>query len=101
MRYFTKRIKWPSNCVEMSDICVIPVRMTEAWLLIDEKAIRIAAGNRNGTEILEIPKLHELESLPDPKKLLYELIISEAVLHGQFAINCTTMSYFTDLYSSI
>ena len=29
-------------------ICVVPVRMTEAWLLFDEKAIRKAAGNPNG-----------------------------------------------------
>lgn len=64
-------------------ICVIPVKMTEAWLLIDEKAIRIAAGNRNGTEILEIPKLHELESLPDPKKILYELLKKASGLSGR------------------
>src|SRR5688572_3327502 len=29
-------------------ICVVPVRMTEAWLLIEQQAIRNAAGNKNG-----------------------------------------------------
>ncbi|MET0403065.1 MAG: hypothetical protein ABW123_11710, partial [Cystobacter sp.] len=28
-----------------SVVCIVPVRMTEAWMLIDESAIRHAAGN--------------------------------------------------------
>ena len=55
-------------------VCVVPVRMTEAWLLTDESAIRKAAGRPNGNESLGLPKLGRLESLPDPKDTLHELL---------------------------
>lgn len=54
---------------------VVPVRMQEAWLLIDEQAIRRAADNPNGTEQLELPPLDMLERLPDPKAWLNDLLI--------------------------
>lgn len=55
-------------------ICVVPVRMHEAWLLFDEAAIRRASGNPNGKQSLHLPQLRRVESLPDPKKALYELL---------------------------
>lgn len=55
-------------------IPIIPVRMTEAWLLISENAIRYAAENRNGTVPLALPSLSRLESLNDPKDCLYDLL---------------------------
>jgi len=36
-------------------VCVVPVRMQEAWLLLEESAIRRAAGNPNGTTRLILP----------------------------------------------
>ncbi len=53
---------------------VVPVRMQEAWLLFDEAAIRRAAANRNGTIPLTLPQLRKVESLPDPKSVLHELL---------------------------
>ncbi len=53
---------------------VIPVRMTEAWLLIDENAIRRAADNPNGSARLTMPGVAELEFLPNPKKILFDLL---------------------------
>ena len=47
-------------------VLVIPVRMTEAWLLIDELALRRAAGNPNGRNPLDLPALKDLEALPEP-----------------------------------
>jgi hypothetical protein len=41
-------------------VCVIPVRMQEAWLLIDEGAIRFAAGNPNSRHTLNLPALKNL-----------------------------------------
>ena len=64
-------------------VCVIPVRMTEAWLLIDEAAIRHAAGNRSGRQPLEIPGLLQLEDLPDPKAVLHELLRRASGLQGR------------------
>jgi hypothetical protein len=51
---------------------IVPIRMTEAWLLIDEQAIRSAANNPNGTIELDIPNAARLESIPDPKSVLFE-----------------------------
>lgn len=61
-------IKIPQN------LAVIPIRMLEAWLLIDEKAIRKASDNPNGKVQLNMPPVKKLESLPDPKSLLYDLL---------------------------
>ncbi len=55
-------------------VCVVPVRMTEAWLLFDEQKIRVAAGRPEGGVALEMPKLRLIENTPDPKRLLYELL---------------------------
>lgn len=55
-------------------VCVIPVRMQEAWLLFDEKAIRRAAGNPNGRQSLQLPHLTTVEALPNPKEVLFTLI---------------------------
>jgi hypothetical protein len=50
-------------------VCVIPVRMTEAWLLLDEAAIRKAAGNLGGRTPLELPPVERVESV-DAKEIL-------------------------------
>ena len=50
----------------------MPVRMTEAWLLVDEQAIRSAASNPNGKNDLSMPGLDRLENIPNPKNMLFE-----------------------------
>lgn len=55
-------------------ICVVPVRMTEAWFLFSESALREAAGNPNGRLPLALPFLEQVESIPDPKRLLHEAL---------------------------
>lgn len=64
-------------------ICVVPVRMTEAWLLIEKQAIRYAAGNKNGRNSLAMPTLRSLENLSDPKETLYQLIQEACGLSGR------------------
>lgn len=64
-------------------ISVVPVRMTEAWLLIDESAIRTASGNPNSDEILDMPDLKKLESERNPKKTLHDLIKKASKLKGR------------------
>lgn len=64
-------------------ICVVPVRMQEAWLLIDEAALRHAAGNPNGREPLSLPDVQRLEHLPNPKGLLHDLLRQASGLHGR------------------
>jgi hypothetical protein len=62
---------------------VIPIRMTEAWLLTSEPAIRAAAGNRNGTVPLPMPRIQKLEDLPDPKKVLHDLLRAASEKRGR------------------
>jgi hypothetical protein len=60
--------------VKLPVVCVIPVKMTEAWLLIDEKAIREAAGNPKGSQSLNLPKPSTIEKLSDLKENLKALL---------------------------
>lgn len=53
-------------------IRAVPVRMIESWLLFDASAIRCAASNRNGNQKLTLPKINLIESLPDPKSVLFD-----------------------------
>lgn len=55
-------------------VCVVPVRMSEAWMLFDERAIRKAAANPNGTMRLHLPPISKVEQMPDPKAKLRELL---------------------------
>lgn len=57
-------------------VCVVPVRMQEAWLLFDEAAIRRAAGNPRGRQPISLPALSSVEDHPDPKQELHELLKS-------------------------
>lgn len=62
---------------------IIPIRMMEAWLLLDDAAIRRAAGNPNGREELTLPSVGDIEGLPDPKRALESLIIQASGLGPQ------------------
>jgi hypothetical protein len=64
-------------------VCVVPVRMQEAWLLIDQNAIRMAAGNQYGRVPLALPRPRELEAIPNPKALLFELLQTASELTGR------------------
>jgi hypothetical protein len=61
-------------------VAIVPVRMTEAWLLIDEQAIRRAADNPNGRVALDMPPVGRLEDLPDPKEVLQRLLVESSEL---------------------
>ncbi len=69
--------------VEVPVVCVVPVRMQEAWLLFDEAAIREAADNRNGRVPLPLPSLRRVEERPDPKEDLYDLLKIASELSGR------------------
>ena len=53
--------------LQLPTVAIVPIRMMEAWLCFDEKAIRNAASNPNGTASLGLPPLNRIESKPDPK----------------------------------
>lgn len=64
-------------------VAIVPVRMTEAWFLIDEPALRRAAGNPNGKTPLQMPALQSLEGLVDPKEILYHNFRLASGLRGR------------------
>jgi hypothetical protein len=64
-------------------VCVVPVKMTEAWLLFDEASIRQAAGNPNGENALSLPDLNRIELTLDPKERLSEILRKASGLSGR------------------
>jgi hypothetical protein len=60
--------------VSIPIVCVVPVRMTEAWLLFDTSALRKAASNPNGDITLQLPDIRRLEHVPDPKSELHRVL---------------------------
>ena len=63
-------------------VAVIPIRMSEAWLLINEDSIRMASNNPHGAMVLNLPKISSLETLPDPKESIHNLLILASGVKG-------------------
>ena len=78
---------WPAGEQTTALICVIPVRMTEAWLIANAKPIRLAVGNPNGTEGLDLPAAKDIESSPDPKKILFAALKTASGLNTRRQAN--------------
>jgi hypothetical protein len=64
-------------------VCVVPVRMMEAWLLFDERALRQAAGRPSGRHPLGLPRRQHLEDLTDPKGILHRLLVEASGVTGR------------------
>lgn len=64
-------------------IPVIPVRELETWLLADQSAINVTAGNTNlQFQITCIPGIRRLESVADPKRLLLDALCEASQAQG-------------------
>ena len=74
---------WPAGAQTTVLICVIPVRMTEAWLVTNAKPIRLAVGNPNGTVVLDLPAAKDIESSPDPKEILFTALKTASELNAR------------------
>lgn len=66
-------------------VCVVPVRMQEAWLLHDEAALRRAAGRPSGKDDLQLPPANRWEDLPDPKQVLHDALRAASGKRGRRA----------------
>jgi len=55
-------------------IGVVPVQEMEAWLLLDERAIRRVSGRPRGRANLNLPSSRQVETVADPKERLFEAI---------------------------
>ena len=69
-----------ANCPPL--IPVVPVSMTESWLLAEPEAIREVAGNQLGRMPLDIPPLHAIEGVADGKTKLKRAIADASGLSG-------------------
>ena len=57
-------------------VSIVPVRMTESWLLLDESAIRRVAGRPQSNTPLDLPPPNCVESEPAPKSRLQQALIT-------------------------
>ena len=55
-------------------ICVVPIQETEAWLLLDEAAIRRAVGRPRSNVKLELPSPSAVERVARPKERLQQVL---------------------------
>lgn len=64
-------------------VCVVPIQETEAWLLLDEAAIRRVVGRPGSSVKLDLPSPHGLERLARPKEKLQEVLARASEAHGR------------------
>ena len=81
-RYQEIQTSWPADENVATLICVVPVRMAEAWLITHEKPIRQAVGNPNGSESLGLPKTKDIKFAPDPKEILFTALKAASGLNA-------------------
>ncbi len=67
----------------LPSVAVVPIRMTEAWLLLDEEPIREIAGKPSGITALSLPPISKVEDLPDPKETLRKALEMASGLTGR------------------
>ena len=62
---------------------VVPVRMTEAWLLLDEAAIRRVVRRPNGSRPIALPSPSEVERRADPREILNSALLDASEARGR------------------
>ena len=62
---------------------VVPAQETEAWLLLDQDAIRRGVGRPSGRCALGLPDPDSVEDLSNPKKCLEEALVAAAEVTGR------------------
>ncbi|SPF37828.1 conserved hypothetical protein [Candidatus Sulfopaludibacter sp. SbA4] len=82
VRYTEIRV---ANTTGLGHVCIVPVRMQEAWLLHNEAALREAADRPSGTDPLDLPAAARWERLPDPKATLYNALRTASGATGRRA----------------
>jgi hypothetical protein len=69
--------------IDLPYAVIVPIRMTEAWLLLDEVAIRRVAGRPSQTGPLGLPNCSRLEGLADPKAVLSQALVRASGYSGR------------------
>lgn len=90
-------------------VCVVPVQMTEGWLIADEREIRQVAGRPSGRVALGLPAVGAIERAADPKSLLHEAYLRStettgrrrAVAKKQFGTRRATLIERLDIHGPV
>lgn len=69
--------------LQIPHVPVIPVQETEAWLLVDEDAIRAVAGRPRGRAELGLPRLQSIERTSNPKEILQQVLVAACEQSGR------------------
>jgi hypothetical protein len=69
--------------VSIDYVAVVPIQETEAWLLLDEEAIRDVAKKSKGRMRLNLPSPKQVENIAKPKERLKELLATASGLKGR------------------
>lgn len=64
-------------------VAVVPVQETEAWLLLDERAIRQVAECPRGRAGLHLPRPNTVENVANPKERLQVALVAACELSGR------------------
>ena len=64
-------------------VSIVPVRMTESWLLLNESEIRRVAGRPRGDIPLDLPAPNQVEEESDPKGCLELALITASETSGR------------------
>lgn len=64
-------------------VALVPVQETEAWILLDEAAIRAVARKPRGRVPLDLPRPGQVEAIPNPKERLQEALVKASELRGR------------------
>ena len=64
-------------------VAVVPVKMTESWLLLDETAIRKIVGKPKGKQPLGLPPVAKVEATSDPKEVLRNAFLAAIATKGR------------------
>ena len=76
-------IKTAAEGPAVHTVPVVPVRETEAWLLLDEGAIRHVVENPSSSVELTLPRPQDAENVSDPKRRLREILVLASGLRGR------------------
>lgn len=64
-------------------VCIVPIQETEAWLLLDEAAIRRAVGRPRAVVHLDLPSPDQVERTAQPKERLKEVLVRASEATGR------------------
>lgn len=73
---------WANARLNVGQVSIVPVRATEAWVLLDATSIRRVASNPRGRQPLGLPRPSRVESLADPKEALETALVVASGCRG-------------------